>query len=285
MSLVDLALPPITFHQAAHYTKGRTAHVRAFVNHRMVGTLPGTTAYFQNPATRPVSTHFGVGKIDGKLAIHQYVPLDDTAYGNGNYDKSGVWDDWGYPVAEVNAQTVNIEHQDHWGDDSIKGVVLPEVQEASIKLQALLRHGTIAQWKTAGIRVRDWDANAPILKKEFAAIPVDGRHIVTHHDIAGALKPYCWLPWAKDEVGYPRTKYVQGITKWGNILINGLPVPPPVIVPLPTPPDVVTKAVYDAAVAAYEGQINALKAQIIESNQRIEKVRTLLNQIATILNG
>lgn len=227
MALADLKLPPISYHKAAHYTQGRTEPVRAFVNHRMVGTLAGTTAYFANPATRPVSTHFGIGKIYGKVEIHQYVPLDDTAYGNGNYDVSGRWDDWGYRTTEVNAQTISIEHQDHWGDPARKGIVPDDVQQASMKLQALIKFGTPAQWKAAGLVFRDW-ANAKIIAAEVAKWPVNGRRIITHNDIAGELKPYCWLPWAEDKVGYPRAKYVNGIEGYGKILQMTSPVTPPV---------------------------------------------------------
>lgn len=242
MTLSDLGLPPITFHKAAHYTQGRTEPVRAFVNHRMVGTLAGTTAYFQNPDIRDVSTHFGIGKIGGKLQIHQYVPLDDTAYANGNYDASGVWDNWGFKTSEINPQTISIEHQDHWGDADLKGIVPADVQQAAMKLWALLRYGSLAQWKAAGIRVRDWDHNGPILLKEIRAIPVDGHHVITHHDIAGKLKPYCWLPWAKDTVGYPRSAYVSHIPEFGRLVTQAAP--------LPSAPTTYTQAQLDAAVKA-----------------------------------
>ena len=276
MTLADLKLPPITFHRAAHYTEGRTEPVRAFVNHRMVGTVAGTTSYFQNPATRPVSTHFGVGKISGKVVIHQYVPLDDTAYGNGNYDPSGRWDDWGYKTTEVNAQTISIEHQDHWGDDSLKGIVLPEVQEASQKLQALIRWGTIAQWKAAGLTIRDWDHNAPILRKEIGAIPVDGKHIIMHWDIAGALKPYCWRPWQKDTVGFPRTTYVTRIRDTYREALQLVP-PPPVVETVTVP-----KADYDALVmakASLIAQNDALTAEVTALRAKITAATVDINAV------
>lgn len=252
MALADLKLPTITKKRAAHYTEGRTDPVRAFINHRMVGYLAGTDAYFQNPATRPVSTHFGIGYgSDGVVRISQYVPLDDTAYGNGNYDASGKWDDWGFKTSEINAQTISIEHQDH-GDPGGKGIVSAKTQAASQKLQALLRYGTIAQWKAAGIWVRDWEHNAPILLKEIRAIPVDGKHFGTHHDIAGNLKPTCWLPWEADKVGYPRTTYVDKIKSYGNLLVNG-----PAPAPTPTPTPTYTQAQLDAAVLAAQKAMQA----------------------------
>ena len=202
----------IGYYKAKYYTMGRAGTVKAIVNHRMVGYVIGTRRYFTVSADRPVSTHFGIGLIDGRLTIDQYVPLDDTAYGNGNIDPSGVWDDWGYPTTAVNAQTINIEHQDH-GDPAGTGVVPASVQQASIALQALLLRGSLAEWKAAGIVMRDWNRNGPVLQKELRAITPGPRRIITHHDISGRLKPYCWMPWQSDKVGFPRTKYIEGINK------------------------------------------------------------------------
>lgn len=260
MALAQLALPKITFRRAAHYTEGRTEPVRAFVNHRMVGTVAGTDAYFTNPSTRPVSTHFGIGYgADGVVRISQYVPLDDTAYGNGNYDVSGNWDNWGFKTTEINPQTVSIEHQDY-NDPAGRGVVSAKTQEASQKLQALLRYGTLSQWKAAGIIIRDWDHNAPILRTEIQKIVVDGRHIITHHDIAGKLKPYCWLPWQNDKVGFPRAAYVAAIKEYGAVLAAPAPVTPPVVPPVVPP--VHTEADYQTQVAL----VTSLQSQLLVSN-------------------
>lgn len=288
MPLADLALPggKIEFIKAQYYTEGRTAKVIAFVNHRMVGYLAGTDSYFQHP-DRPVSTHFGIGYgKDGVVQIHQYVPLDDTAFGNGNYDPSGNWDDWGYPLTHINAQTVNIEHQDH-GDPGGRGIVSDKTQSASIKLQALLRYGSKAQWQAAGIVLRDWDHNYTILRDEFRAIPVNGRHIITHHDIAGNLKPTCWLPWDNDKQGFPRTKYVKYIPIWGDRLVNGYPDPVPVPDPDPVPvpeAETFTKAQLDAAVAAAVSEATAAQAvanaQLTETNNIL---RTKINTARTAL--
>lgn len=270
MTLAALGLPPIKFVKAARYQEGRTEPVRAFVNHRMVGYLAGTDAYFQNP-DRAVSTHFGIGfGSDGVVRVHQYVPLDDTAFGNGNYDSSGTWDDWGFKTTEVNPQTISIEHQDH-GDPAGKGIVAAKTQEASMKLQALLRYGTIAQWKTAGIVIRDWKNNASILLKEIRAIPVDGRHIITHNDIAGRLKPYCWKPWSADTIGFPRSKYVAGIKAYGATLTA------PATTPTPTPtPTTYTQAQLDAAVAAaLATQAEALRQAETARVEALAKIATL----------
>lgn len=282
MTLADLKLPPIKFIKAAKYTAGRTEKVIAFVNHRMVGYLAGTDAYFQNP-DRGVSTHFGIGYgADGVVQIHQYVPLDDTAYGNGNYDPSGSWDNWGYKTNEINAATISIEHQDH-GDPAGKGVVSAKVQEASQKLQALLRYGTIAQWKAAGIVVRDWTNNAPILLRELRAIPVDGRHIITHNDIAGRLKPYCWKPWSSDTVGFPRATYVAKVKEFGAKLAAPVVTPPP-----PPPPVSYTQGQLDAAVAAAVATQKAADQAAIDAAEKtardaLAKVAAERERLATLL--
>ena len=207
---MPLTLPvKITFFKAQFKTTGRKSKLRAIVNHRMVGTVAGTRAYFQRP-NRPVSTHFGIGKINGKLVIDQYVPLDDTAFANGNHDPSGVWDNWGNSTVDINGQTISIEHQDH-GDPAGKGVVSEDIQQASIALQALILRGNTAEWKAAGLVLRDYTRNAPILQKQLRALIIGPRTLITHHDIAGRLKPFCWLPWMSDKVGFPRAKYINGV--------------------------------------------------------------------------
>jgi hypothetical protein len=281
MTLAALDLPPITFHKAAHFKVGRERRVRAIVNHRMVGTLPGTTAYFQNDNTRPVSTHFGIGKVNGQVRIHQYVNLDDTAFGNGNFDPSGRWDEWGYPLTLINDQTISIEHQDHNGDDKTKGIVLPEVQQASQKLQALLRYGTIGQWERAGLRFRN-PLNVGIIHDELRSMPLDGRHIITHHDIAGDLKPFCWMPWAKDDKGFPRNAYLQAITGFKNILIAEA-VPEPEPEPTPTPPVVTyTQAQMDQAKAVAYAEGLAKGVETATDPEEIARLNAILDQIENL---
>lgn len=296
MALSDLKLPKITYIKAANYSLGRTDPVRAVVNHRMVGYLAGTDAYFQHP-DRAVSTHFGIGYgSDGVVKIHQYVPLDDTAFGNGNYDSTGNWDNWGFKVSEINAQTISIEHQDH-GDPGGKGIVSNKTQDASRKLQALLLRGTVAEWKAAGIVIRDWAHNAPILYREIHAIPIDGRHVITHHDIAGKLKPTCWLPWEADKVGFPRAGYVSSIGYYANLLRNGPPAPPPVVTPPPPPPPVdpppppppvepppavtYTQAQVDAKIAAAIATVTETNAQLAASLSAATAERDAMRGILT----
>lgn len=235
--------PPIIQRSTPNQTAGRTEPVRAFVNHRMVGTLPGTDAIFANP-DKDVSTHFGIGfNSRGGIEIHQYVALDDTAWGNGKAEAGSNWASWGMKNSELNAQTISIEHQDMDGSSANRGKVHPDVQKASQWLQALILRRNEAEWKKYGIRVRDWAGNFPILAAELKAIPRTGKRIITHHDLSPAAKPYCWRPWANDTVGFPRDAYVVAINK--NYGYSNAIVPDPV-----TPPVTYTQAQLDAAVAA-----------------------------------
>ena len=182
----------------------------AIVHHRMVGTLPGTDSTFQSTENRAVSTHFGIGYESGRLEIHQYVDLSDTAFGNGNYDSSGSWDDWGYPTTLINGRTVSIEHQDNAqlpSSDPRRGIVPEDVIKASIWLDRLLLSGDLAAIRGAGIRCRDSGTAAALGK-----IVRGPRTLITHNDIAGRLKPSCWKPWAHDTVGFPRPRYVAELT-------------------------------------------------------------------------
>jgi hypothetical protein len=182
----------------------------AIVHHRMVGSLSGTDSTFQSTENRAVSTHFGIGYENGRLEIHQYVDLSDTAFGNGNYDSSGSWDNWGYPTTLINARTVSIEHQDNAqlpSSDARRGIVPEDVIKASIWLDRLLLTGDVAKIRGAGIRCR-----ASGTATALGAIVPGPRTLITHHDIAGSLKPYCWLPWANDKVGFPRSRYVSELT-------------------------------------------------------------------------
>lgn len=259
-----MAIPKIIYKRAKFYTEGRTEPVRAFVNHRMVGTLAGTDRYFTVSTDRAVSTHFGIGVINGKLEVHQYVPLDDTAYGNGNYDASGNWDNWGYKTTEINPQTISIEHQDHDGIAEHKGIVSEAIQRASIELQAILLRADKAEWERNGIIVRDWARNFPILQRELRAIRVGPRTIITHNDIAGKLKPYCWKPWQYDKIGFPREKYVTGI-------LNHL-----------EPPKTYTQEALDKAVAsaveaatkAQASTLASLRAEIDRLNVQVTSLQS-----------
>ena len=134
------------------FTSGHPAPLIALVHHRMVGTLRSTDAAFTRSDGREASTHFGVGYGCGRAGhptsahVHQYVRLGDQAWGNGNWDPSGAWDDR-YPTTLVNSRTVSIEHHDNGGRTagSGKGVVPEAVIAASIALDALLLRGDLAE--------------------------------------------------------------------------------------------------------------------------------------------
>lgn len=64
------------------------------VIHSMAGSMAGTLAHFQNPATIP-SAHYGIG-FDGKIV--QYLPENVTAYHAGNY--------------AINQRSFGVEHED-----------------------------------------------------------------------------------------------------------------------------------------------------------------------------
>jgi hypothetical protein len=138
------------------FTAGHPAPLIALVHHRMVGTLRSTDAAFTSPDGREASTHFGVGYGCGRSGhptsahVHQYVRLGDQAWGNGNWDPSGAWDDR-YPTTLVNSRTISIEHHDNGGRTagSGKGVVPEAVIAASIALDALLLRGHHAELKAA----------------------------------------------------------------------------------------------------------------------------------------
>jgi hypothetical protein len=122
----------------------------------MVGTLRSTDAAFTSADGREASTHFGVGYGCGRTGhpttahVHQYVRLGDQAWGNGNWDPSGTWDDR-YPTTQLISRTVSIEHHDNGGRTlgSGKGVVPEAVIAASIALDALLLRGDLAELRGA----------------------------------------------------------------------------------------------------------------------------------------
>jgi N-acetylmuramoyl-L-alanine amidase len=77
---------------------------RAIVIHTMDGSLPGTDAWFNNPASE-VSAHFGVSQLG---EIHQYVALENAAWANGVLEPGNHWPYSGNP----NFRTISIETED-----------------------------------------------------------------------------------------------------------------------------------------------------------------------------
>ena len=187
--------------------------VLAIVHHRMVGTLPGTISTFtQGTRNRPVSTTFGVGFLSGKLTIAQFVDLRDTAFGNGNYDPSGRWDDAGYPLTQINARTVSIEHED--GATRGRGIVKEPVIAASIELDRVLLSGDLDRIRNAGIRATGAGGAAAV--GDLGDIVPGPKTIVDHNFIAGRLKPYCWQRWL-DGAGFPQARYLASLKETADM--------------------------------------------------------------------
>ena len=182
----------------------------AFVNHRMVGYLPGTDATFANAANQ-VSAHFGIGyrTAGGPVRISQYVDLSDSAWSNGNYDASGGWPlikkTAAGTVINPNYYTISIEHEDGGPND---GVVTQAVKDASCWLQTIILTGDIELMRYVGIQIRD-TATASALKLIYP----EQETIIDHTRISGKLKPYCWRPYKFDIGGFPA---------WQPILIEQL---------------------------------------------------------------
>lgn len=203
------------------FTAGHPAPLRALVHHRMVGTLASTDTTFTT-GSRIASTTFGAGYGCGRSGhpegahIHQYVRLGDQAWGNGNWDPTGQWNDR-YPVANLNSQTVSIEHHDNGGAPLGKGrgVVIEPVLAVSIDLDRLLLRGDLGELTAAGIRFRSGTETA--ICRELRALAPGPHTIIDHHYIAGRLKPFCWRPWADDRVGFPQARYLAALT--------GVPLP------------------------------------------------------------
>ena len=119
--------PNITWVGSPNYNSPQGYKIIAIVDHIMSGTLAGTDSWFANTASK-VSSHFGVGK-NGE--IHQYVSLDNPAWGNGVVNKPS----WPLLISGVNPNyyTVSIEHEGQSGD------VMPEAQyKATLELHRWL---------------------------------------------------------------------------------------------------------------------------------------------------
>lgn len=264
--------PAIYWVGSPMFTEGHPAPLVALVHHRMVGTLRSTDSAFGTQSGRQASTNFGVGYgcgIDGHPTgpagahVHQYVRLGDQAWGNGNWDASGQWDDR-YPVRLLNSRTISIEHHDNGGrkPGEGKGVVPEPVIAASIALDRLLLRGDLAEMRRAGFRFRDGTGDA--IARELRAMPVDRHHIIDHHYIAGRLKPSCWRPWSDDTVGFPQARYLRELA--------AAPVPEPEEVvksyPVPASPTVGTVAdgtwLYDnSALQPSDGNVRVSPARTL----------------------
>lgn len=241
-----------------HYADRRGQAVIALVHHRMVGTLKSTDTTFTT-GTREASTNFGVGYNCGRSGhpvgiggahVHQYVAVDQAAWGNGNLDLTGSWDNVYGATPNPNYRTISIEHHDNGGLPlgEGRGVVPPEVRAVSIALDRLLLSGDWVAWKAAGIRATTDSKGAAIAAQCKRIIP-SSKTIIDHNYIAGRLKPFCWKPWADDRVGFPQALYLAALTA-----------------PVPVPPDTSTGAIDVPLLSSYiPGQVATVK---VNSNIR-----------------
>lgn len=195
---ITTGLPPIVWKNSPKFgcmiqgTRGRAGQkVLGWVMHHIVGTLPVADTIFLDPKQKLASSHFGIGYVDGRLEIHQYVDVSDTAWCNGDASEPSWSVTKARPGVNPNLYTISTEHED--GGSANRGRVSAAVWAASIALVKLCTSGDPAAIRAAGIRVRD-DATV----KQLAAIPKNATGFVDHHQIAGPKKPYCWRPWLDD---------------------------------------------------------------------------------------
>lgn len=137
-----------------HFISGRRGYrPEAIVIHIMAGSLAGTDAWFQNPASG-VSTHYGIGK-NGE--IHQYVREEDTAFHAGTVDRPT----WALikPGVNPNLYTIGLEHE---------GQPTDTWTEAMKATSALMVREIASRWQ----------------------IPLDRNHVIGHYQIR-ASKPNC----------------------------------------------------------------------------------------------
>lgn len=188
-----MAIPNVTFLQSPYQNARDSRYaLRAFVEHRIVGTLPSARQAFglvAGNAGRNASSHFGLGFVNGRLTIDQYVPLDRMAWTNGDV-RSPTWSRI-IPGVNPNLYTVTFEHED--GGYGGRGVIADAVWEATMELQRILSSGTAAAIRALGVR-----GATDAIVRQMAAIPKDATGFIDHHQIAGPNKPYCLRRWLDD---------------------------------------------------------------------------------------
>lgn len=188
-----MGLPAVNFLQSPYQNARDSRYaLRAIVSHRIVGTLPSARRAFglvAGDVGRRASSHFGIGYVNGKLTIDQYVPLDRMAWTNGDV-RDPTWP-LILPGVNPNLYTVTIEHED--GGSANRGRISEEIWAASMELQALLVSGRAAAIRNAGIR-----GATDAIVRQLAAIEKTRRGFIDHHQIAGPNKPYCLRRWLDD---------------------------------------------------------------------------------------
>lgn len=167
-------------------THGRQGYKpKAIVYHIMQGTLAGTDSWFRNPESG-ASTHFGVGK-NGE--IHQYVDLNDAAWGNGAINRpswSGLIPDGKGDYINPNLYTISIEHE---GKHPQGGFWEP----------------TEAQYQ-ASLALTKW------LCAEFGIEP-SKETLIGHNQIDSVNRPYCPGP------GFPFKRLLDDLKpKWDPVV-------------------------------------------------------------------
>jgi N-acetyl-anhydromuramyl-L-alanine amidase AmpD len=146
---------------STNYAAGRRGwEPEAIVIHIMDGSLIGTDAWFNNPASG-VSAHYGIGKAG---EVHQYVKETDTAFHAGTI-KNPEWprikkDTQGRYI-NPNYYTIGVEHAG-WGEQGLRWP--DEQRQASLELVRAIAD----RW----------------------AIPIDEDHVIPHRQIRSS-KPLC----------------------------------------------------------------------------------------------
>lgn len=96
--------------QSPNYTKGRGGFKpEKIIIHVMAGSFAGTDDWFlHSSGEQAVSANYGLGHVNGKIEIHQYVQDGDTAYAQGKVDNPN----WKYrPGVNPNKYCISIEHE------------------------------------------------------------------------------------------------------------------------------------------------------------------------------
>lgn len=161
------------------------------IMHHIVGTLPGCTAHFQNPNTG-YATNYGIGSTDGRgggdWEIHEYVPAEYVAWGNGN--------------THLNEAGVSIEHENDLRI-AINGKPRPEVHELSARF--LARLAVQFDWRIDGklqLIARDFP-NHDYYGKKVTGFGTEF-NVITHRSVALKDCPkdldYAWIVYRANQI-------------------------------------------------------------------------------------
>jgi hypothetical protein len=199
-----MSLPPIVWKPSPNFgcmvrgTRGRAGQpIRGWVYHRMVGYLSGTDAAFASP-DRAASSTFGIGRINGRLEIHQYVDLADTAWANGGVNSPSWSVVKALPGVNPNQYSVSVEHED--GGRAGRGIVREDIWAASMELTRICTSGRLTAIRGVGVHISDReDRSAAALVSELANLPISPDGFTDHHAISGPLKPHCFRAWIDDD--------------------------------------------------------------------------------------